>query len=263
MEYNISSKIDPMLFKKVVRNLKIQKFADHLIFLFLGRLMFLVLRFVRGYKIKNIKEVREKYKKIISIGQPILICPNHLTMIDSLILHLAFGSITWYFFHFNFFSWNLPAIENFKSKLIPRVITYLGKCIPIDRKGTQEHIELVLEQVRYLLRKKEVFLVFPEGGRSRSGRIELENTTYGIGKIIQDVENLKVLCVYMRGDNQLTYSYQPKNGDEFYIDMELITPQSDKKGLRATRDNSLQVMTKLKEMEDLYFKKSEQNDIPG
>jgi 1-acyl-sn-glycerol-3-phosphate acyltransferase len=259
MDDLISDKIDPIIFKKEIRNIKIQRLLGYITFLFLGNLLFLVLKFIKGYKIKDLKKIRKKYQEITRNSRKILICPNHLTMIDSIILHWAFGSISWYFFHFRNFMWNVPAVENFKSKLGFRILTYLGKCIPIDRKGSPEHIDLVLEEIRFLLRQEENFLVFPEGGRSRTGRIELENTTYGIGKIIQGVEDLEVLCVYMRGQGQDTYSHYPKTGEIFKVEMELFKPQTTQKGLRGMRDYAIQVMTKLRDMEDQYFETREEN----
>jgi hypothetical protein len=57
----------------------------------------------------------------------------------------------------------------------------------------------------------------------------------------------------MRGDQQDAYSAFPKKGERFDISLEVITPSSANKGLRAVRDYSRQVIEKLKEMEDRYY----------
>ncbi len=232
-----------------------QRFLDWLFFPLLSSLLILVLKYYAKYQIYNIEEVRKKYKEICSLRQnnPLLICPNHLTMIDSIIIEWALGEPLWYWFNFKQFSWNIPAVENFKKNLISRLITYLGKCIPIDRRGSKEHIELVMSKVKFLLEKGDVFLIFPEGTRSRTGKFELESMTYGIGKIIQELENVHVLCIYLRGDNQFTYSNFPQKKEKFRIDMELIIPRTQYTGIRGQKDLALQVGKVLKKLEDKYM----------
>ncbi len=203
---------------------------------------------------RRIREIRRQFREIRKqVKAPLLICANHLTLIDSVIIHWAFSSIWSYFLHFRDFSWNVPEKDNFKNNLIRSVITYLGKCIPIERKGSKEHHDQVLNQMRYLLQQGEPFTIFPEGERSRTGRIDTDNVKYGVGNIIENVENCKVLCVYLRGDGQNTYSEIPKMGETFTLTMELLEPKKVSKGLRGQREVSYQIITKLKEMEDAYF----------
>src|SRR6266508_4537149 len=95
--------------------------------------------------------------------------------------------------------------------------------------------------------------IFPEGGRSRTGRIDPERVTYGIGQILKDYDNPLVVCLYVRGKHQTTYSYLPRRGDEIYVDLELLEPKTEATGLRKARDIARQVIFKLKEMEDRYF----------
>ena len=96
-------------------------------------------------------------------------------------------------------------------------------------------------------------MIFPEGHRSRNGRVDTENYAYGVGRILQEVPSAKVLCVYLRGEHQETYGSQPRWGDKFYLDMELIAPASEQKSLRGGRDISSQIIAKLVEMEHKYF----------
>jgi hypothetical protein len=45
----------------------------------------------------------------------------------------------------------------------------------------------------------------------------------------------------------------PARGDRLRVSLKLIEPKSDAKGVRRTRDLSMQVMTQLAEMESDYF----------
>ena len=258
MSDELSSKVDNKTFKKEIKKIHRQKLYDHIIFYPLANLVIFTLKFIFRYKIKNRKQIKNTYQKIVKENTPILLCSNHLTLIDSLIIHWAMASMTWYFFNFKHFNWNVPAVENFTTGLFWRFMSYAGKCIPIDRYGTSEHHDLVIEKIRYLLKQGEICTIFPEGGRSRTARIELENTTYGIGKIMQGVPDCKVLCVYIRGDHQKIYSDYPKWGEKFYLDLEVIKPDSKHTGMRQVRELSVQVMTKLKEMETKYLDKHRQ-----
>lgn len=236
-----------------------QRFIDWIFFPLLSFILILVMKFYAGYKVKDLSKVRKKYKEICKIrgNRPLLICPNHLTMIDSVVLEWAFGSPLWYWLHFRNFPWNIPAVENFKTNYTSRTITYLGKCIPIDRKGGKEHTEYIMSQVEFLLKRGDAFLIFPEGTRSRSGKFELENITYGVGKLIQNLPGIYVLCVYLRGKGQKTYSNFPAKNEEFYIDMCLIEPKTNLIGMRGQRDLALQVGKEIHRMEMEYFNKGE------
>ena len=243
----------PVLSLKDRFNLHFQRLVDRLFFVITGYLITFVVMFVGGIKFRDLKRHRREFRELFRDPRPLVICGNHLTMIDSVLIHIGMSSMIDYLLHWRRFSWNIPAIENFRDSMLMRVITYMGKCIPIDRQGTPEHLQNVLDKLRHLLRTGDIFTIFPEGTRSRSGRIEMESVTYGVGNIIKDIPGCRVLCVYIRGDRQDTYSNFPHKGDTLYIKTEVIVPQSDKKGMRAARELSVQVLEKLKSMEDEYF----------
>ena len=96
-------------------------------------------------------------------------------------------------------------------------------------------------------------MVFPEGTRSRTGRINIEAATYGIGKILRKVPGCAVVCVYARGSTQESYSVFPNVGDSIHFEMDVLYPKTEAKGLRAIRDYSVQTIGKLKELEERYF----------
>jgi 1-acyl-sn-glycerol-3-phosphate acyltransferase len=247
------SELSEELSQVEIRQLKSQRLMGWLFVFPLGFLIIFLMRFTYRLKINNHRALRQKFRELSKSNRPMIICPNHLTMVDSVIILWAMASIPRYFLNYRLFAWNIPAIENFKSRLSWRIITYLSKCIAIDRSGDSEHIDEVLEKLRYLLRKGDLCMVFPEGTRSRTGQIDVENASYGIGRIIREIPNCDVLCVYLRGRKQENYSNFPAKGDTIDIEMELITPTTQSKGLRAVKDYSVQIISKLKQMEERHF----------
>ncbi|MBW7857926.1 MAG: 1-acyl-sn-glycerol-3-phosphate acyltransferase [Leptonema sp. (in: Bacteria)] len=211
----------------------------------------------RGYRFKDHLQIRHKFKEIRKILQKrkhnLLICANHLTMIDSVILQAGFGSFWYYLFNYGDFAWNVPAKEVFANHWYSRTLLYLSKCIPIDRLGSKEHHEEIIQKMKQALSLGDPFIVFPEGGRSRTNRFDMERLTYGIGRLLREDQSLEVLCVYLRSDKQNAMTVLPPNGSNFYCNFELLKPQTDQKGLRADRDLAIQVGHKIQELEEQYF----------
>ncbi len=234
-------------------SLRRQALAGRAAFPIVGSAAIAYMRLVRQHRIVGLDEARRTYRRALSAGRPTLICANHLTMVDSAFLHHAFGSIREYVADFRRFSWNVPAVENFTGNAALRALVYLGKCIPIDRAGDPAHHKDVLDTVKDLVSSGEVVTLFPEGGRSRTGRVEPANVTYGIGQILRDLERPQVLCAYLRGERQETWGAMPARGDTMHLRVELLEPATQERGLRASRDLARQVITKLKAMEDAFF----------
>ncbi len=115
------------------------------------------------------------------------------------------------------------------------VCCYLLKCVPISRGGDRNAVKSTLEKIAYLLQRGETFLLFPEGTRSRGGRIDLENFQYGVGRLFSKAPDCRVMCVYLRGDGQDTYSNFPKYKETFTVKSEICHPVTGLKGLRAQR----------------------------
>ncbi len=67
------------------------------------------------------------------------------------------------------------------------------------------------------------------------------------------VEGCKALCVYLRGDRQLTWSTVPVRGDSFHVDFEFFQPESLHRGMRRSRDLAQQIVARLARMEEEYF----------
>ena len=213
-----------------------------------------ILRVLMRYHVRDVVQVRTRYRELVKeTDRPLLICPNHLTMMDSAVIAWALGGSWWYLFHYSRIPWNLPEYNNYASQWPTRVGAWLTKCIPVIRGGRREDISRVIKRVQHLLSRGETALIFPEARRSRSGRVEPDAVAHAVGRILTSVPGCRPLCVYLRGDRQETWSTVPARGDSFYIDFELIEPHSNHRGMRRSRDFSQQIVDRLVSMEEEYF----------
>src|SRR5215218_5002592 len=154
------------------------------------------MRFGMGWRIFGLAEARRRYREIWGDGRsPVLICANHLTLVDSAVIAWALGSPWWFVRHFRSLPWNVPERRNFATSYLQRVLVYLMKCVPITRGSDRKEIAAVLDRLVHLMSLGEAVLIFPEGGRSRSGRIDVDNATYGPGRIATELPGCKVVCV--------------------------------------------------------------------
>ena len=120
---------------------------------------------VRGWlrlRVAHLGEVRRAWREIWRAREgPLLICANHLTMIDSALIALALASPLWYVLHFSALPWNLPERTHFASTRTQRMLAYLLKCLPILRGGSRDEMAATLARFTFLLSRGEVGLLFP------------------------------------------------------------------------------------------------------
>jgi 1-acyl-sn-glycerol-3-phosphate acyltransferase len=212
------------------------------------------MRLVLRWRIEGAREARAEYARIRATSRaPLLVCANHLTMVDSAIIAWALGSPGWYLLHPSSLPWNVPDRANFASRWWQRILVYLMKCIPIPRGGDRAEVAGVLHRLAWLLARGDVGLVFPEGGRSRTGRVERATSTYGVGRILGLVPGCRVLCVHLRGEGQEAFSRAPRRGERFHVALELFEPKSDATGLRRSLDLTRQVIGRLADLEQGFF----------
>ena len=213
-----------------------------------------VLRVWLGYRIEGLPAVREKFRNIRRASSaPLLICANHLTMIDSFLVAWALAPTSAYVLHYDRLPWNVPERKNFASNPWQSFLAYVAKCIPITRGGSRADVAAVLERITRLLANGETALLFPEGGRSRTSRVETDAAAWGVGRIVGGLPGCRVLCVYLRGRKQESWGQRPARGDRIDIDIECIEPKSDCRGARRSRDLSRQIIGRLAAMERKYF----------
>jgi 1-acyl-sn-glycerol-3-phosphate acyltransferase len=241
-----------MLRLRVRVALQVQRVLAHLFFPIFAVGVVIALRF-RGYRIEEIARVRQSFRAIARTCRgPILLCSNHLTVVDSALIAWALASNWTYLFRFHLFAWNLPEWKNFYRNLGLRILCYLGKCVPIVRDGSVEEKRESMGKLEDLLRQGDAVAIFPEGTRSRTGHLDMENFGYGAGQLWARVPNVTVVCVYLRGLAQTTYSTIPARGDKMFVEVQRIEAQSTHKGLRAAREVTRQIMDTLYQMEQRY-----------
>lgn len=207
-----------------------------------------------GYKIRDLAAIRRQIKGLMRQHKgPWLICANHLTLIDSFILAYAMFPATRYMADFHLVPWNMPEYMNFNRNRLVGGYCYLTKCIPVVRGGDREGVRQSLEKCVTILQKGQNLMIFPEGTRSRTGRVNTTDYTYNVGRWVYQMENVRILCMYLRGDSQDTYSNFPKYGETFTLMAEPFRPSTSYKGLRAHRDCARQIIERIASMEKKYF----------
>lgn len=236
------------------RKLKVQRETTRLLSPLTLPLVALTLRYGFGYRIEGLTELRADYRRAsLENDAPTIICANHLTLIDSFIIAWALGSPWWYIRQFRTLPWNVPEQSIFAATPWLRSAIYIMKCLPISRGGERRGVTEVLAKIAHLISQGETALIFPEAGRSRSGRIEVESAATGVGRIFKSVPNCRVICVYLRAESQESYSSAPRRGDRFRGSLEVIEPKTDHPGVRGSRDIAHQILVRLADMERSYF----------
>ncbi len=233
--------------------LSLQFIMGSLLVFVVGPLIFLAIKLMR-YRVRDLNKARKEVGTLLAKHRgPWMICPNHLTMIDSVVLAYAMAPLHRYMLNYRILPWNLPESANFQSNVFLAIICYLAKCIPVSRGGDRKKMKSTMDKCTYLLERGESLLIFPEGGRSRTGHVDTENFSYGVGRLINNNSDCHVMCIYLRGDGQDTYSNIPRFGERFTMHIETFKPYTESKGLKAQRDCAEQIVKKLVRMEKDYF----------
>lgn len=237
----------------IKRSLDLQETLGRIAVILTAPLIILAIK-LSGYRVRNLAAIRRRIDRLMrGHSGPWLICANHLTLIDSFIIAYAMFPAYRYMLHFKLVPWNMPEYMNFNRNRLIGGFCYLTKCIPVVRGGDRDVVKISLEKCVRLLQKGENLMIFPEGTRSRTGRVNTRDYTYNVGRWFCNIENVRVLCVYLRGDGQDTYSNFPRFGEKFTMMVEQCRPYTNFKGLRAHRACAGQIIEHLADMEKRYF----------
>ena len=231
--------------------LNLQDWLGRLAVVVTGPFLFLFIRLM-GWRIKNLETIRNEvsFRQWAHDG-PWLICANHLTMVDSLLLSYGLASLGDHIVQFRRVPWNLPERDNFQRNLLLTVSCYLCKCLPVNRGGSREELQKVLEKCLRLMERGQNIVIFPEGGRSRTGRVDRENYSYGVGRFIDECPLARIMLVYLRGDHQDQYGTMPCFGETFTMHVQALDMRRlDGGGLRRQREYARQVIERLARMEE-------------
>jgi 1-acyl-sn-glycerol-3-phosphate acyltransferase len=215
---------------------------------------FAVLRWGYGWRIADASAARREYRRLRrESSAPLLVCANHLTMVDSFLIAVALASPWRFVARFAALPWNMPERDNFSRTWWLRVATYVMKCIPVERGGDRQEIGRTFERFRYVLSRGEVGVIFPEGGRSRSGRVDTDASTYGAGRVVKALPGCRVLCVYLRGEAQTGFSGSPARGERFRVGFASLEPKSEHGGMRGSVEITQQILARLAGLETEWF----------
>lgn len=235
-------------------SLSVQRTLSYFGFAAFGPVLLAVYRFRFRFSAHRLKQIRAEYRALRAAHPgPLLICSNHLTLVDSIVQAVLLGSLWDYLKHPASLPWNLPEVKNFYHRWSWRVVCYLGRCIPVQRGASTEQSKLAQARMHYVLDRGDAIAIFPEGKRSRDGRVDDRDFSYGVGQLLNQIPDAKVLCVYLRGMRFGGFADFPKIGERFYLQLQMLTPQSASQGLRRARDLSAQVIARIKAMEADYF----------
>jgi len=212
-----------------------------------------VMRFRLRWHIENGQDLRRQFAQVRREKGPLLVCANHLTLVDSFVIAWALASPSWFLWHYSSLPWNVPERANFASSRSSRVLVYVMKCVPVARGGDRREIGRVLARLSWLLGRGEVVLMYPEGGRSRTGRVEEDSAAYGVGRVVASVPGCRVLCLYLRGRGQSAPGDLPVRHERFLVRSTVLQPSSEQRGMRRSRDLAAQIVRELQELEAAHF----------
>ena len=233
------------------RRLAIQRTVSHALAPLWLPLVLVAMRLGFGWRLEGAAALRAHYRALRRAHRGgVLICPNHLTMLDSALVAWALGGPLFFLRDFAALPWNLPERRHFAARAWSRAAVWLLKCLPIERGGERRAQGETLAQAAWLLRRGEAVLVFPEGGRSRTGRVERDVVTYGAGRLLAAAPGTRVLCVHLRGERQTAMSNLPARRQRFRVAWAELEPRSHEQGLRRALDCTRQIVATLAALEE-------------
>lgn len=232
---------------------RIQRFAGRIAHFPIGASsMFILIQGLR-YRIENLKELRAMYHALAKEPGPLMICCNHLSYMDPVLLHHAFGNHWKFFWNYKAYPWNLAASE-YATNPVFGPVCWFSKVMFIRRGARPKYLEDLFQVVSELLANGEVVNIFPEGRRSRTGRFDSRKLAFGIGQILTRVpKDFTVLCVYLRAKENAGFGSFPKPGTEFVVRYQAVKfsqlASTKEAGILVTQKIAHQIL----ELENRFF----------
>ncbi len=234
--------------------LELQRLVSYGLLVVFGPVIHLLFRYRFRYSAQDLAGVRRRYRAIRrQHGGAMLLCTNHLTLVDSIVQGVILNPLGRYLAHVSALPWNLPERKNFNHAVSWRIACYLGRCIPVTRGASKDQARRVQAKMKHVLERGDIISIFPEGKRSRSGRVDDEDFSYGAGELLRMAPQTTVVCVYLRGLDAGGFGDWPQRGERFFVDLQVIEPRSESTGMRQARDLSRQIVHQLKLMEDRFL----------
>ena len=83
--------------------------------------------------------------------------------------------------------------------------------------------------------------------------MDLERGLDRLRRMIGDLPDCRVLCVYLRGECQESLSTLPARGERFHVRLATLRPTSEARGMRRARELSQQIVRTLAALEEGHF----------
>ena len=175
---------------------------------------------------------------------PLLVCANHLTLVDSFIIAWALGPSGFYWLrHPDELPWNTPEATNFGRTWVSRLLIFLAQVHP-------DHARRRAGRSGRCARAREVSAragrdgpALSRGGRSRTGRVEEAAAAWGVGRIVGAVPGLsRALRVHARSRAGDLGRLSREGETTMDVEIACIEPKSDAKGVRRSRDLAQQIV---------------------
>jgi hypothetical protein len=200
----------------------------------------------------------------------LLIASNHMTLIDSSLIQLCIleivgGTLGVLKNNFRPLLWNLPAVENIKllksqpgskSKLFYKYF----RVLPINRNDADESAK-TLKEASNLISKGNIFVIFPEAGRTRRDQFNEDDMTPGAAKILLDCEKEcgklpGLLTIYIRAEDQVGHSNLPSSNKikiyaEYNEDFQITKEQS---ALRKRKNITIFIGKSISRLQEKFHK---------
>ncbi len=152
---------------------------------------------------------------------PLLVVSNHRSMLDSHVVSVAFGLWPRGLFDPRIAPFHTPEASNFMSTPGMFAFHTLLRCVPLQR-GAGVH-QPGLDTVIELLRRRNVVYMFPEGTRSRDGRIG--RASPGVGRVLLEA-GCPALPLHVSGTGRMLPigTRWPRRGDPIRITIGQVIP---------------------------------------